>query len=54
MPVVAIEHVASTSVPGLAAKPVIDCEIVVAEQDVAAASRTLIRTCLILTASRAR
>jgi len=42
VPVVAIEHVASTSVPGLAAKPVIDCEIVVAEQDLAAASRTLI------------
>ena len=31
----------STSVPGLAAKPVIDCDIVVAEQDVAAASQTL-------------
>ncbi len=41
VPVVAIEHVGSTSVPGLAAKPVIDCDIVVAEQDVAAASRTL-------------
>lgn len=27
--VVAIEHVGSTSVPGLAAKPVIDCDIVV-------------------------
>ena len=37
VPVVAIEHVGSTSVPGLAAKPVIDCDIVVAEQDVAAA-----------------
>jgi GrpB-like predicted nucleotidyltransferase (UPF0157 family) len=41
VPVVAIEHVGSTSVPGLAAKPVIDCDIVVAEQDVAAASQTL-------------
>ncbi len=41
VPVVAIEHVGSTSVPGLAAKPVIDCDIVVAEQDVAAASRAL-------------
>jgi GrpB-like predicted nucleotidyltransferase (UPF0157 family) len=27
--VVAIEHVGSTSVPGLAAKPIIDCDIVV-------------------------
>ena len=42
VPVVAIEHVGSTSVPGLAAKPVIDCDIVVAEQDVAAASQVLI------------
>jgi GrpB-like predicted nucleotidyltransferase (UPF0157 family) len=39
--VVAIEHVGSTSVPGLAAKPVIDCDIVVAERAVAAASRVL-------------
>jgi GrpB-like predicted nucleotidyltransferase (UPF0157 family) len=28
VPVVAIEHVGSTSVPGLAAKPVIDCATV--------------------------
>jgi GrpB-like predicted nucleotidyltransferase (UPF0157 family) len=41
VPVVAIEHVGSTSVPGLAAKPVIDCDIVVARQNVAAASRVL-------------
>jgi GrpB-like predicted nucleotidyltransferase (UPF0157 family) len=41
VPVVAIEHVGSTSVPGLAAKPVIDCDIVVAEPDVATASRVL-------------
>jgi GrpB-like predicted nucleotidyltransferase (UPF0157 family) len=41
VPVVAIEHVGSTSVPGLAAKPVIDCDIVVAAPDVAAASQTL-------------
>jgi len=39
--VMAIEHVGSTSVPGLAAKPVIDCDIVVAGQDVAAASGVL-------------
>ena len=42
VPVLAIEHVGSTSVPGLAAKPVIDCDIVVAEQDVNAASKALI------------
>lgn len=29
--VVAIEHVGSTSVPGLAAKPIIDCDIVAAK-----------------------
>jgi GrpB-like predicted nucleotidyltransferase (UPF0157 family) len=32
VPVLAIEHVGSTAVPGLAAKPIIDCDIVVAEQ----------------------
>lgn len=37
-----IEHVGSTSVPGLAAKPVIDCDIVVADHDVPAASAVLI------------
>lgn len=42
VPVVGIEHVGSTSVPGLAAKPVIDCDIVVAELDVAAASEVLV------------
>jgi GrpB-like predicted nucleotidyltransferase (UPF0157 family) len=41
VPVVAIEHVGSTSVPGLAAKPVIDCDIVVAEPDVPAASQVM-------------
>ena len=41
VPVVAIEHVGSTSVPGLAAKPVIDCDIVVARPDVAMASEVL-------------
>jgi GrpB-like predicted nucleotidyltransferase (UPF0157 family) len=39
--VLAIEHVGSTSVPELAAKPIIDCDIVVAEQDVAAGSGVL-------------
>jgi GrpB-like predicted nucleotidyltransferase (UPF0157 family) len=41
VPVVAIEHVGSTSVPGLAAKPIIDCDIVVREGDVRAASDVL-------------
>jgi GrpB-like predicted nucleotidyltransferase (UPF0157 family) len=39
-PVVAIEHVGSTSVPGLAAKPITDCDIVVREADVVSASST--------------
>jgi GrpB-like predicted nucleotidyltransferase (UPF0157 family) len=34
VPVVAIEHVGSTSIPGLAAKPVIDIDIVVEREDV--------------------
>ncbi len=42
VPVVAIEHVGSTSVPGLAAKPIIDCDIVVAEAYVPAASSVLV------------
>lgn len=42
VPVVAIEHVGSTSVPGLAAKPIIDCDIVVAEADVTAAASVLV------------
>ncbi|MGW0229359.1 GrpB family protein [Actinopolymorpha singaporensis] len=42
VPVVAIEHVGSTSVPGLAAKPVIDCDIIVREAHVAAASEVLV------------
>lgn len=41
VPVTAIEHVGSTAVPGLAAKPVIDCDIVVAGRHVSAASRVL-------------
>lgn len=42
VPVVAIEHVGSTSVPGLAAKPIIDCDIVVRGADVLAASSVLV------------
>ena len=38
VPFTAIEHVGSTSVPGLAAKPIIDCDVVVAADDVDAAS----------------
>jgi GrpB-like predicted nucleotidyltransferase (UPF0157 family) len=39
--VMAIEHVGSTSVPGLAAKPVIDVDIVVAREDVPDAIRAM-------------
>jgi GrpB-like predicted nucleotidyltransferase (UPF0157 family) len=42
VPAVSVEHVGSTAVPGLAAKPVIDCDIVVAEPDAAAASQVLV------------
>lgn len=42
VPVVTIEHVGSTSVPGLAAKPVIDCDIVVAEVHVVVATAVLV------------
>jgi len=42
VPVIGIEHVGSTSVPGLAAKPVIDLDIVVAAIDVTAASDVLV------------
>ena len=42
VPVIAIEHVGSTAVPGLAAKPVIDCDIVVTEPHVPAASQVLV------------
>lgn len=42
VPVVAIEHVGSTSVPGLAAKPILDVDIIVAPADVEAASAVLV------------
>jgi GrpB-like predicted nucleotidyltransferase (UPF0157 family) len=42
VPFVGIEHVGSTSVPGLAGKPVIDCDIIVGAKDVPAGSRVLI------------
>jgi GrpB-like predicted nucleotidyltransferase (UPF0157 family) len=42
VPVVAVEHVGSTSVAGLAGKPIIDCDIVVEEAHVPAASAVLI------------
>lgn len=42
VPLVGIEHVGSTSVPGLAAKPIIDCDIVVEEAHVGAASEVLV------------
>ena len=37
MPIVSIEHVGSTSVPGLAAKPILDIDIIVKRDDVTAA-----------------
>jgi len=40
--VVGIEHVGSTAVPGLAAKPIIDCGIVVDAEHVVPASDVLV------------
>jgi GrpB-like predicted nucleotidyltransferase (UPF0157 family) len=42
VPHLAIEHVGSTAVPGLAAKPIVDCDIVVDAEHVAAASDVLV------------
>jgi GrpB-like predicted nucleotidyltransferase (UPF0157 family) len=42
VPLVGIEHVGSTSVPGLAAKPVIDIDIVVAEEHITAGVHALV------------
>ena len=42
VPVIAVEHVGSTSVPGLAAKPIIDCDVVVSESHVRDASEALV------------
>ncbi|UJP10693.1 GrpB family protein [Microbacterium sp. KUDC0406] len=41
VPLVAIEHVGSTSVPGLAAKPIIDVDVIVRRESVPAAIRAL-------------
>ncbi|KAF2994244.1 hypothetical protein E8E13_000867 [Curvularia kusanoi] len=41
VPVINIEHVGSTSVPGLAAKPIIDIDVVVAAEHFAAAASAL-------------
>ena len=41
VPVVGIEHVGSTSVPGLAAKPILDIDIIVERADVGAAIAAL-------------
>ena len=42
VPVVAIEHVGSTSVPGLAAKPIIDIDVIVDRSAVDAAADALV------------
>src|SRR5262245_24367518 len=41
--IVSIEHMGSTAVPGLAAKPIIDIDVIVAEEDVPAVSDGLAR-----------
>ena len=42
-PTAAVEHVGSTSVPGLAAKPILDIDVIVASEDVPAAVAALVR-----------
>lgn len=42
-PTAAVEHVGSTSVPGLAAKPILDIDVIVASADVPAAVAALVR-----------
>ncbi|MFE6506022.1 GrpB family protein [Nocardioides sp. NPDC057767] len=42
-PEASVEHVGSTSVPGLAAKPILDIDVIVAPQDVPAAVAALVR-----------
>lgn len=42
VPVVAIEHAGSTSVPGLAAKPVLDIDVIVERKDLDAAIAALV------------
>ncbi|WP_109208620.1 MULTISPECIES: GrpB family protein [Microbacterium] len=44
VPILSIEHVGSTSVPGLAAKPIIDIDIVVERQNVPEAIAALVGT----------
>jgi GrpB-like predicted nucleotidyltransferase (UPF0157 family) len=43
IPIVAIEHIGSTSIPGLVAKPVIDIAIITAEENIQAASDALVK-----------
>lgn len=42
-PAASVEHVGSTSVPGLAAKPILDIDVIVAPEDVPAAVKALVR-----------
>ena len=42
-PEASVEHVGSTSVPGLAAKPILDIDVIVAPEDVPAAVKALVR-----------